>query len=610
MSVSAAQKKSVTAYSPNVAGLAALTGLTNGQPVELLGYHASGDGGGQQLIYRSTGLGSLPGGVDNFWYFDASLSDDYFEAVEKDVLHVIRAGVNASQSATVNRVRAQFCLDKIQESGGGVVQFARQKIYIDQPLTVTGGNVTIRGSHSRGQDGGDKWFNAPGVYVSTAATDAFRVIPTTISDTGIKFENLKIACEYRLSGTTADNYGIRYQANDFYGNFIIRNCEVYGFADNIYFENTGNSFAGVGLGAIDSCHIFGASRWGVRSDGVFNNIAISHSSIRQNSRHDIAATPYFGAYKKAVADEPARLALNDTYITRGTRILQRNTNVIWANWSTTTGAPSHGGIRISWAASLTIDECDLEGQKIGAYLDNCTAVKIGGVYVETCENAGVILEECSGYEIDPMFGEKDVNLTPTTSDTSLVLWRCRDGVVAQQGGYTGYVAQSETIKFFDFRYMKIYAGQCYNIEVPWDRVKYLSSLDPTGPEHTWFAHSPDRVIANKSIPKSTPFFTGMVPFNATFLDDSAVVGPQSQRFHVKKLVATGSSGSMYVGHDAAHPTTYLNTGDIASAYTWIRFPANNAGKPYMDVWQGLNSASPSIYESVDPVAVGQAIELG
>ena len=42
-----------------VSELTSLANISNGDLVECLGYYASGDGGGQTLVYRSTGRGSV-----------------------------------------------------------------------------------------------------------------------------------------------------------------------------------------------------------------------------------------------------------------------------------------------------------------------------------------------------------------------------------------------------------------------------------------------------------------------------------------------------------------------------------------------------------------------
>jgi len=78
--------------SATVAGLAALT-PTNGSVVDLLGYYAAGDGGGQQLIYRSSGRESIT--LDGGFYLTGSGASDYFEAVDKTVISAKRFGCRA-----------------------------------------------------------------------------------------------------------------------------------------------------------------------------------------------------------------------------------------------------------------------------------------------------------------------------------------------------------------------------------------------------------------------------------------------------------------------------------------------------------------------------------
>lgn len=72
-----------------VSALGSLAAQRDGQVIELLGYYAAGDGGGQTLVYHSTGRPT----ADDGFYFDGPGADDYFEAVDKSVADVRRFGI-------------------------------------------------------------------------------------------------------------------------------------------------------------------------------------------------------------------------------------------------------------------------------------------------------------------------------------------------------------------------------------------------------------------------------------------------------------------------------------------------------------------------------------
>ncbi|HUP77299.1 MAG TPA: hypothetical protein VM260_01970, partial [Pirellula sp.] len=74
----------------NIAALSTTTGLSTGQIAFLRGYYSIGDGGGQELIYRSTGRSGIT--IDSGLFFTGPGADDYFEAADKTKVDLLRFG--------------------------------------------------------------------------------------------------------------------------------------------------------------------------------------------------------------------------------------------------------------------------------------------------------------------------------------------------------------------------------------------------------------------------------------------------------------------------------------------------------------------------------------
>jgi len=79
----------------NVAALIAKTDSVNGVTYATLGYHTSGDGGDNRYTYRSTGRSGV---TLNGFYLTGAGADDYYEAVNKEVIHAAQWGMKTDGS--------------------------------------------------------------------------------------------------------------------------------------------------------------------------------------------------------------------------------------------------------------------------------------------------------------------------------------------------------------------------------------------------------------------------------------------------------------------------------------------------------------------------------
>ena len=129
-----------------VSELTSLANISNGDLVECLGYYASGDGGGQTLVYRSTGRGSIT--IDSVFFFVGPGSVDYFEALDKSVVYGKRAGIKAD-GTTNDSARFQAALNATQLGYTSILELQTGVIKLTSQVTLTVLNtLIIRGNNA------------------------------------------------------------------------------------------------------------------------------------------------------------------------------------------------------------------------------------------------------------------------------------------------------------------------------------------------------------------------------------------------------------------------------------------------------------------------------
>lgn len=179
-----------------VSALGSLAAQRDGQVIELLGYYTAGDGGGQTLVYHSTGRPT----ADDGFYFDGPGADDYFEAVDQSEANLLRFGCyNDGTNGATTTARAQAAIDT------GVAVRAPSGTYgITEQLTISTNGQRFYG------DGGATVFVPTiddGTYVFLMQTGVYQSI-----------ENLRIA----PTTTTLNCGGIKCTTTK----FRIRNVDI------------------------------------------------------------------------------------------------------------------------------------------------------------------------------------------------------------------------------------------------------------------------------------------------------------------------------------------------------------------------------------------------
>ena len=137
-------------FCPSVADLTSIDSneLADEESILLQGYSSPGDGGGQTLIYHTSGRGSIT--VDNGFYFNGPGSEDYFEAADKSAAYIRRFGASPSASNAVNgaAIRAAVAASSHvifdAQSTSLVTFICDTPIVIDKDITLRGsGRVRI-----------------------------------------------------------------------------------------------------------------------------------------------------------------------------------------------------------------------------------------------------------------------------------------------------------------------------------------------------------------------------------------------------------------------------------------------------------------------------------
>jgi len=167
--------------SNTVAGLASVT-VTNGQIVNLLGYYAIGDSGGQSLVYHSTGRSGIT--VDSGFYFAGPGGDDYFEAVDKNIIYARKFGVKADGVANdytaMTKVMAATQLgygSVVEMPVNGDIRMGTQVVQsITKDVIINGNNCTIK------KDRGAFQFNCPYTALTLSSDVAYKSTTITVAD--------------------------------------------------------------------------------------------------------------------------------------------------------------------------------------------------------------------------------------------------------------------------------------------------------------------------------------------------------------------------------------------------------------------------------------------
>lgn len=166
----------------SVAELASNEGLVNGRLFRAKGYYTAGDGGGQDLIYRSSGKSGIT--VDNGFYFAGPGADDYFEAADKSVVVARRFGVKADGSTNdytaMTKVIAATQLgygSVVEMPVNGDIRMGTQVVQsITKDIIINGNNCTIK------KDRGAFQFNCPTATLTLTADVAYKSTTINVSN--------------------------------------------------------------------------------------------------------------------------------------------------------------------------------------------------------------------------------------------------------------------------------------------------------------------------------------------------------------------------------------------------------------------------------------------
>lgn len=596
---------SVTAGIATVANVAALYALTSCEDncyYMTRGYTTEGIGA-NTYRYEEASSATVDYGfvLDGIGGDGSGTGTGRFMAVDQTVADVAKFGALDSQTGDQSAA-IQRAVDAIEAAadGGGIVYFSKntQGIYrIGSTITVTGSNITFRGPNARGSDGGGAYhtFTAPAIEVTSKTVTAFEVDPPDGYNGVVRFENLMIRCTGRAVDST--NHGIHFSGTSFFGKCSLDSVQIWGFSNGVYSSNE------FGMFTITNCDISSNAHWGIKADGgAFNQILIEGSTIRQNSGyHDgftDSANNTFGAYRLEVADQTARLAIDEyRFLQTGDRVLQTDTGVIWeyngggatdnGNWTATADEQVGGGIFIKNGYVVKVSGCDLEGQSIGLRAWKCEGLNIDSCYTEVNINCSYLIEHCNDFSITHGIAGHGGD----DQECTIVVAKSHRGVIRRNPSAVSLAGSGLFTQYTD-RLQKVYLSQVCDIDTTYESVIPLSILDADAGQHTWIAHSEGNVVSPVMVPKQYYNFNGQSPVNATFADSTDLGGPFGIRTHVKKLTATSTNGYALCGYtDTYIQNSLLASGDWACSHTWVRHTSGNTSRPSIQVYEGKDGVA-------------------
>jgi len=157
--------ESITEFK-SIADLSATAGLVNGRAFKTKGYYTAGDGGGQDLVYRSSGRSGIT--VDGGFYFTGPGADDYFEAVDKTVVIAERFGMVGDDS-TNNATRFQAAINACAAANDSPGNDPSRVMVLGEGTYRIGATLTVKsGVRIVGQGNGTKIKKASSFSGSSA----------------------------------------------------------------------------------------------------------------------------------------------------------------------------------------------------------------------------------------------------------------------------------------------------------------------------------------------------------------------------------------------------------------------------------------------------------
>jgi len=220
----------------SVADLSATAGLTNGRVFKTKGYYTAGDGGGQEVVYRSSGKSGIT--VDGGFYFAGPGADDYFEAVDKSVVNVQRFGATGN-GTTDDTARLQSAIDFCEDNQVSSIFFPTangEKYKLTEKLIILNGDLHLYSF------GGNRVY-LDGGYIFSTEEDGILI------DYGNSTSNASKALTITglaLKGDPAKNQvGIKFsQSNDGPHRAVtIRDCSAVGFYAALLFDTPSDTIA-------------------------------------------------------------------------------------------------------------------------------------------------------------------------------------------------------------------------------------------------------------------------------------------------------------------------------------------------------------------------------
>lgn len=227
--------ESITEFK-SVADLASTSGLVNGRAFKTKGYYTAGDGGGQELIYYSTGRSGIT--VDGGFYFAGPGADDYFEAVDKSVVDVKLFGAKGDGTSD-DTARLQATIDFCEANEVSSIFFPTangQKYKLTEKLVVLKGDLHLY-SH-----GGNRVYLENG-YIFSTEDNGILIDYGNSTSNASKSLTITGLC---LKGDPAKNQvGIKFsQANDGPHRAVtMRDCSMVGFEDALLFDTPSSTLA-------------------------------------------------------------------------------------------------------------------------------------------------------------------------------------------------------------------------------------------------------------------------------------------------------------------------------------------------------------------------------
>lgn len=579
----------------NVAALYALNYAIDNQLYMTLGY--TNEGIGANLYRYDAGSSATPDygfTLDGIGGAGSGTGTGRFIAVDRTIADVACFGALDSQTGDQSTA-IQRAVNAIQSAsnGGGIVYFSKhtEGIYkISSTITVSGSNIVFRGPNARGSDGGSLYHSmtAPAIEITDRTVTAFHINPPDGNNGVVRFENLMIRCLDRA--TDSSNYGIHFEGTSFFGKCSLDSVNIWGFSHGVYSSNE------FGMFTITNCDISSNAHWGIKADGgAFNQVLIQGSTIRQNGYYDTANTT-FGAYRLEVADQTARLALEEyRWLKGGDKVLQVDNNTIYlyngsgvsvsGNWSATADLSVHGGIFIKSGYVVKVVGCDLEGQSIGLRALQCEGLSIDACYTEVNNNCSFLLEHVNDFSITNCIASPSGD-----QRCAFVIGKSHRGIIKDNP--TG-VSMAGTGLFAQYRdaLQKVYLSEVCDIDTTYKSVIPINILDASGSRDTWIAHSEDNVNYPIMYPKQYLYTAGQSPFNGTFVDSTEIGGPFGVRQHVKKLTATANNAYALCGYASTFLSGIISDGDWACAHTWYRGNSANNTRPSLVVVESKNGGA-------------------